>query len=152
MIPERIKKIHEIAFGVDLKKENLRCFTEAVISLDVLELRVSGEEKKIVERMILRLYEYLGARCKLIREREFKGRGVDEMDISIDGQLFRGKVSHISKVLDGCFLFFEDDMGKARGKVFLNAGDCEVLMFYLMSKKKPAKKTTKKKDLETVKV
>ena len=152
MIPKRIQKIHEIAFGIDLKRENLHCFTEAVISLDVLAGRVSDEEKKIVERMILRLYEYLETRCKVIREREFNERGEHGMDVNIDGQLFRGKVSHISKVMDGVFIFFEDEKGKARGKVFLNAGDCEIFMFYLMTKKRPAEKTTKKKDLETEKV
>jgi len=154
MIQERIEKIYGIAFGINLKKENLHCFTEAVISLDQLEVRVSDSERKIIERMILRLYELLEIRCEKIRERENDKKG-NEMDIMLDGHVFRGKIYNIQKVMDGAFIHFEDMNGKKRGHIFFNAGDLRIFNYHFLPMKKSKGRYVKaeeKKDLETVEV
>jgi len=136
MIPTRIEKIHKITFGVDLKKENLRGFIEAIISLDVLAERLSENEKKIIERMILRLYEFLEIRCDVIRNRKNNIEVVKKMDIMLDGNLFRGKISIVSKVDGGMFLNFKDSIEKSRGHIFLNNADLKVVKSYLKPEEK----------------
>lgn len=122
MTTNRIDEINKITSGIVLKENNLTGYREAITALDELQKRCNETEKSVIERMILKLMEFLKIRIDKINERGKEKKG---MRVQIGGVIQNLLLSDVKRTPGGLFLYTCDEKYQCNGFIQIFPNELE---------------------------